>query len=168
MSTLTTNYALRKDAGTEQYDVSVVNANLDTIDAAMKAIDVDKNNRVSALEADSGYLTVAMINAAVWDHVAGHTLRYRKIGKMVEISGAIQWKSGVHAGTTPCTIPVGYRPSIPQWCTSKAAFTGGNDAVSDFLLDSTTGNLSIPSTAYVQGSPVVNILYPLHFSYFIP
>lgn len=37
MSTLTTNYGFIKAAGTEQYDVTVVNANLDDIDGSLKA-----------------------------------------------------------------------------------------------------------------------------------
>lgn len=164
MSTLTANYGLRKDDTLEQYNVGVVNANLDLIDTALDGI----NDRVVPLETDSGLLTLAMTNAAVWDHVAGHTLRYRKIGKLVEITGVAEWKSGVHAGTVLFTVPIGFRPAAPQWCTSKAAKTGASDAVSDFLLDSTTGNVSIPSTAYVQGAPVVTIIYPLHFSYFVP
>jgi hypothetical protein len=163
MSTTTANYGYTKADPLEQYSVAVVNANLDAIDASIKT----RETEIDALEADSGTVVCTMTNAAVWDHVAGHSLRYRKIGKLVTITGLVQWKSGVHAASVVCNIPVGFRPPFGEWFSSKAALTGGNDTVADFLLDATTGNISIPTTAYVQGSPVVNIIHPLKFAYFI-
>jgi hypothetical protein len=85
---------------------------------------------------------------------------------MVEVTGVVEWKSGVLAGSIVGNIPAVARPAAPQWCTSKPAKTGGNDAVADFLLG-VNGDINIPSIAYYQGSPVVNIIYPLHFSYFV-
>lgn len=162
MSTTTANYGFVKADPLEQYNVAVVNTNLDSIDAAIDAV----SDRVSPLEADSGLLTVAMTNAAVWDHVAGHTLRYRKVGKMVEVIGMVQWKSGVLAASVIGNIPIGFRPAAPEWSTGKAVIAAGSDVVADFILG-TNGDINIPNATYYQGAPVVNIIFPIHYFYFI-
>ena len=70
MATNTTNYGLTKPAGTDKYDISVQNANMDKIDAQMKA------NADGLVEAGKIYETKA--NAITGLSASGTTITYTK------------------------------------------------------------------------------------------
>ena len=53
MATHTTNYKLTKPASGEAADISVINSNMDTIDATMKSISDTANSKQSALTFDT-------------------------------------------------------------------------------------------------------------------
>ena len=80
MSTLTTNFGFTKADETEQYDVDVVNDNLDAIDATLKAIkDVNDAEGV-------WHDYAALINSGSGGMAAGASVsvaRWMKIGKTV-------------------------------------------------------------------------------------
>jgi hypothetical protein len=70
---------------------------------------------------DSGWLYPTMINGWVNRPENASPIRYRKIGKVVYISGAI--KSGTF-GQQVFTLPVGYRPAGSYICSIVRAGSG--------------------------------------------
>lgn len=113
MSTLTNNYGFVKAAGTEQYDVAVVNANLDAIDAALDGLDDRLDAFDGEIEALSGVNALSV--------VGGWTLSQAELRRrgpltsfwfLVVRSGAAisSPASGDIGNTLIGTVPAGWRP----------------------------------------------------------
>lgn len=88
MSTLTPNYGLIKATGTEQYNVDIVNANLDAVDSALGTHEVrlDSLNEAGIWTTYAAQIRVDGAGGAA----AGTTVAYSKwtrIGKTVHVIG---------------------------------------------------------------------------------
>lgn len=116
---------------------------------------------------DSGWLTCAINTSGkftIYDN--GSNIRYRKIGKMVEVVGAIKPKEAIDAGTESYvfgTLPSGYRPSLA--ITERAQGSGGNS----WLFSITTGG-DLRYSRYSNGSSCILLpaatWLPFHATFF--
>lgn len=125
MSTLTTNLGLTKADDLEQYDVDVVNANLDLIDAA-----------VGDLE-DEHVLQTGVAGTVVAANWTLTSISLKKIGKLIQVTFTVTRTtsvlstnaSGDTADTAMFTLPAGYRPGesvgiTPMEGTANAIWLG--------------------------------------------
>jgi len=116
---------------------------------------------------DSGWLTCAINTSGkftIYDN--GSNIRYRKIGKMVEVVGAVKPKEAIEAGTASYvfgTLPSGYRPSLA--ITERAQGSGGNS----WLFSITTGG-ELRYSRYSNGSSCILLpaatWLPFHATFF--
>lgn len=117
---------------------------------------------------DSGWYTCAINTSGsftVYDD--GSNIRYRKIGKMVEVVGAVKPKTTIAAGTTSyvfATLPSGYRPSFAV--TERAQGSGGYS----WLFSITTGG-ELRYSRYSDGKSCVELpaatWLPFHATFFV-
>jgi hypothetical protein len=68
------------------------------------------NISIATTVTDSGWLTLTLVNS--FTQHATSPLRYRKVGNVVFVQGAVQRTTTPPAGTQITTLPVGFRPSI--------------------------------------------------------
>lgn len=101
MSTVTTRLGLVKPTILEQYALSVMNNNMDLIDAEVVLQDEWKPD----------WNDLTPLSGTWVDYVGGggyySGIRYRAVGDMLHIQGMV--KSGA-AGSVIATLPVGFRP----------------------------------------------------------
>lgn len=116
---------------------------------------------------DSGWLT-CMINTSgeftIYDN--NSNIRYRKIGKMVEVAGAVKPKTDLSAGTTNytfATLPTGFRPSLA--ISERSQGSNGHS----WLFSITTGG-ELRYSRYSDGSSCVDLpaatWLPFHATFF--
>lgn len=116
---------------------------------------------------DSGWLTCAINTSGkftIYDN--GSNIRYRKVGKMVEVVGAVKPKEAIDAGTESYvfgTLPSGYRPSLA--ITERAQGSGGNS----WLFSITTAG-ELRYSRYSNGSSCILLpaatWLPFHATFF--
>ncbi len=116
---------------------------------------------------DSGWLTCTINTSGkftIYDNDSN--IRYRKIGKMVEVVGTIKPKEALDAGTTNYvfgTLPSGYRPSLA--ITERCQGSGGYS----WLFSITTGG-ELRYSRYSNGSTCVVLpaatWLPFHATFF--
>lgn len=104
---------------------------------ALVDADAALDTRLDTLEADSGWLTLALVNS--WAVSGGLTPQYRKINGQVFIRGRVTGGSA----TTIATLPSGYRPAAIRRfaCSGGGATDLGNVSVNaDGTLTTATTN----------------------------
>ena len=116
---------------------------------------------------DSGWLTCAINTSGeftIYDN--GSNIKYRKIGKMVEVVGAVKPKTAIEAGTASYvfgTLPSGYRPSLA--ITERAQGSSGHS----WLFSITTAG-ELRYSRYSNGSSCVELpagaWLPFHTTFF--
>ncbi|MBO5906206.1 MAG: hypothetical protein J6Q84_07300 [Kiritimatiellae bacterium] len=117
---------------------------------------------------DSGWLTCAINTSGDFTvYSDADNIRYRKIGKMVEVVGAVKPKKALDGGTTNyvfATLPSGYRPSYA--ITERAQGSGGHS-----WLFSITAAGELRYSRYSDGSSCVDLpaatWLPFHTTFFV-
>lgn len=104
---------------------------------------------------DTGW--VAVSKGSKWLAVTGYPLQIRRVGKLVEIRGAVKHATGA-AITGLCAIPVGFRPkgSVPLGAThTSSAYIGdmfvSSTGVVAFSTDYRTGSFAAGSVVMIHG-----------------
>lgn len=119
------------------------------------------DNGAAWVSFDSGTVNISTFGTG-WSATTGHTPRIRRMGKRVDIMGAVTNGSGA-AWDHLLTIPVGYRP--PAMLFIGHFFASGNQATGQLFVQP-TGILSSPSS-YHSGSLSPGSAVPLTGSWYI-
>lgn len=139
----------------------------DTAEEWHKVVDVDEivDKKLSDMTTDWTYPTLNT-GFIPYDEKNTNRIRYRKIGKIVYIRGAVEPTAEIASDsvTTICTLPSGYRPKdlnvngimqgtgMNKWCLSIT--TGGAVNIQRYGL---TDNIAIPTGSWLN----IDISYPI-------
>ena len=118
---------------------------------------------------DSGWITPTLINSfTVYGGLAENQPQYRKVGKIVELVGAISPPAsntvGTNTQTAFCTLPVGFRPSKIHSYTMQ-----GSGQYQWLLTVGTSGNVlaSRYSLGGVLTAPISTSWLPFNVTFFV-
>lgn len=81
---------------------------------------------------------------AGWTTYTTHTVRYRREGDVVRLSGAMEYSSSTVTGVPAFTLPAGFRPVLAGYAALTAA--GGGNTRAGLIINDSTGVVTVTAT----------------------
>lgn len=126
-------------------NIAVTPATVGTIGGVRpgSGLTVDGSGTLSVTGTGVGEWITASL-AAGWSTYTTHTVRYRKEGDIIRLSGAMQYTSSTVNDVPAFTLPVGYRPTGAGFVALTAP--GGGNTHASLIITDSTGVASVTAT----------------------
>lgn len=105
-------------------------------------LSVDGAGVLTSATAVGGWITASL--SAGWSTYTTHTVRYRKEGDIVRLSGAMQYTSSTVNDVPAFTLPAGFRPVLAGYAALTAA--GGGNTHATLIVTDSTGVVTVTAT----------------------
>lgn len=109
-----------------------------------------------------GWVTLTL--TAGYSAVAGHTPQVRRVGQLVRVRGMVTFNSGVIT-TAVASVPSTMWPAGNEWLGVTRGTTGS--WIASLLVDSSNGNIVVPSATYYQGTAAAGMVFAISGNYLI-